>query len=276
MVRYNFDLIGAYFSQFKKLVENFGFIQGCDSIYYPNKKSIGYKHLWSFTIQDNNGNKGSFSIGLQLNCQKENERSGYIEFNPNKLMRFNQFQSFFETFMQLCMHLTLVRYDCAIDIPLPRNKVKLVRSSKCSYEYQYHENVKDGLLLNSSVTEYQGSRNKNKFTKLYDKTKESSLDYDLTRIEFTFNRDELEFKNLPKFYVYDENVIKHSLDFTSLSNTQLVLVDLLRNSEDINYYLKSLDYRLRKKIEPYLNDATLNLDFDLIKSVRDLALYFEI
>lgn len=262
------------------------FVLGCSVTYFPNRKSLGYTDLWQLCIEHNDGEKCSFSIGRQLNFLKENSHCGFIEFNPNKCMQFFEFQSFFEAFMQLCTSFDLVRYDCAIDLPIPRKQVKMIRTSRCNYEYlcqspkddkELNKTDKEGLLLNTSVTEYQGRRNKNKFTKLYDKTKESKLDYDLTRIEFTFDRAEVEFKNLPQFYIYDFKVISHSNeDFAKLSQNDLVFVDLLRNSEDINYYLKNLTYRFRKKIEPFLNDLTFVPDYEKIKSVRDLALYFEI
>lgn len=131
-----------------------------------------------------------------------------------------------------------------------------------------------GQVLNKSVTEYQGRRNCNKFTKLYDKKAESHLDYDLTRIEFTFDRNEISFENLPQFVVYDHNVI-NNFDLSKISASDLVLIDLLRNSPELNYYLKNLPYKKRKKIEPYLGDLVLNINIDLIMSVRDLALSFE-
>lgn len=192
-------------------------------------------------------------------------------------MHFHEFTSFFEKFCQFCLELELVRYDCAIDIPLPREKIKMLRTGKSNYEYQYHETKEktSGVVVKSSVTEYQGRRNHNKFCKLYDKRAESKLDYDLSRVEFTFSRDELEFKNLPQFFVYDSKIIKE-LDFTKLTQNDLVFVDLMRNSEDKNMYLKNLTYRFRKKIEPFLNDYCFTPNIETIKQVRDLALYFEI
>lgn len=74
--------------------------------------------------------------------------------------------------------------------------------------------------------------------------------------------------------MYDDHVI-NDYDFSSLSDNDLVLIDLLRQSPEINYYLKSLSRRKRKKIEPYLNDLVLNIDTNLLLSVRELALSYE-
>lgn len=272
MVRYNFHIFSG--SNLFDFIRRFGFESGVELKYTLNSKSVGYKHFWNIKISDDNITC-SFAIGMELNYIAENRNSGFIEFNPNKCMPCYLFEAFWNSFCSYCNIIELVRYDVAIDIPLPRSKVKMIRSSKCSYEYQYHDG-KDGLILNSSVTEYQGKRNSNKFTKLYDKTKESHLDYDLTRIEYTFTREEKQFKNLPKFYVYDPNQINFDLDYNSISSTQMVLIDLLRNSEDINYYLKNLPYRIKKKIEPYLCDSIFQLDLNLLKNVRDLAISFEL
>lgn len=275
MVRYNYQIFSQNLDDFFKLLSRFELYEpSCVFTYFPNKKSIGYADLWTLSFENQEGEKGVVSLGRQLNFLKENANSGFIEFNPNKCMSFAAFQKFFEEFSQLCINLELVRYDCAIDIPVKRNSIKMIRSSRCNYEYLVQDK-KEGLVLNSSVTEYQGRRNKNKFTKLYDKTKESHLDYDLSRIEFTFDRNELEFKNLPQFYVYDNKIIK-DINLNKLSQNELVFVDLMRNSEDKNYYLKNITYRFKKKIEPYINDATFEPNWETVKNVRDLALYFEI
>lgn len=272
MVRYNFELNEKSSDKFSKFINEFNLINGCNVKFFPSKSGIGYKYLYNITIE-NNDYKCSFAIGFGLNSKSENMNRGFIEFNPNKCFMLSQFEQFFFQFTELCCCFELVRYDCAIDIPLPRNKVKLIRNYHCNYEYLI-ESSKAGQILNKSVTEYQGRRNCNKFTKLYDKTAESHLDYDLTRIEFTFDRKETSFENLPKFFVYDPKII-NNFDFSSLTNNDIVLVDLLRNSPELNYYLKNLSRRKRKKIEPYLSDLVLQLNNDLLMSVRDLALSFE-
>ena len=170
--------------------------------------------------------------------------------------------------------LKLVRYDVAIDIPYKRDFVKLIRNNRSNYQY-LTDFDKKGTILARSVTEYQGRRNHNKFTKLYDKTKESNLDYDLTRLEITFDRKEDLFQNLSKINI---TCLDNNLDYSCLNDTNLVLIDLLRNcnEEDFNFYLKRLPLFMRKKIEPYLYDTTLAIDIPTINNVKTLALGFEI
>lgn len=134
MVRYNFELIENGVEKFSKFINNYNMIYGCNVKFFPSKSGIGYKYLYNVTIEDNN-NKCSFAIGFGLNSKSQNMNSGFIEFNPNKCFVIAQFEKFFFEFSELCCSFKLVRYDCAIDIPVSRNKVKLLRNYRCNYEY---------------------------------------------------------------------------------------------------------------------------------------------
>lgn len=192
--------------------------------------------------------------------------SGFIEFNPNKCFQIKKFKTYFDKIISYCYFIDLVRYDLAIDIPFKRNTIKMIKSSKCVYEFK-NIIIKDGIIINNSFTEYQGRRNKNKFTKLYDKTAESKLNYDLTRIEFTFDKKETEYKNLPKFLYVGEN-----RQFNYKDN---LLIDLLINCDNINYYLRKLNYKQRKRIEPYLKEHYITFDYVIFQKIREKALSFE-
>ena len=140
MIRLNFSVYSKDFEKFKKLIDLFQLKPGCDARYFPSHKSVGYKHMWNFTIETSDGQKGSFAMGLQLNDKIENYNCGFIEFNPNKLMHLNEFYSFFSQLRQFCSLIEVIRYDLAIDVPLPRERVKMVRTRNSSYEYLVEEN----------------------------------------------------------------------------------------------------------------------------------------
>lgn len=271
MIRLNFNFINSV--SFDNLINSY-YLKSGFSIRCYISRGVGYHYLYAINIENQDGDKCSFSIGVGLNCLTENNKSGYIEFNPNKCFQLIDFIDFFNKFYDLLRSCKLVRYDLAIDIPVSRNKIKMIRNSRCNYKYLVSKDDWVSTDLNYSKTEYQGRRNHNKFTKLYDKKAESHLPYDLSRIEITFNRNEIEYKNLPEFYLYHSSII-NDLDFSILSSTELVLVDLLRNSEDIDYYLANIGYRLRKKIKPFLSDYVLKFDFDIFRKIRILALQFE-
>ena len=265
MIRINFELNDELNNSFSELINNFDFNDGCSLTRYISKSGLGYHYLYNLKIQ-NDTDKCSFSIGTGLLCKKENENKGFIEFNPNKCFKLPFFNKFFNELKKICYSFKIKRYDVAIDIPIKRDLVKMLKSSKCNYEL-LHIYKSEGTYINNSITEYQGRRNHNKFTKLYDKTKESNLDYDLTRIEFTFDRNEVAFINLPNFYI-----TKNDLDLT---NKDTILISLLLNSVDTNFFLKKLNYRTRKRLEPYLIKNYISIDIILILCLRDKVLSFE-
>ena len=54
-----------------------------------------------------------------------------------------------------------------------------------------------------------------------------------------------------------------------------LLIDLLINCDNINYYLRKLNYKQRKRIEPYLKEHYINFDYVIFKKIREKALSFE-
>lgn len=270
MIRLNFEFKNNLINSFTKLLQDYNILYNLDIKTYIGR-GVGYHYLYNIKLN----NEFSFAIGLELNCKSENKNKGFIEFNPNKCLINEIFSKFWEEFKKLCFEIKLKRYDCAIDILIKREYVKLIRNFKCNYEYLYITDEDNGSILNRSVTEYQGRRNHNKFTKLYNKTAESKLDYDLTRIEFTFDREEVNFENLPLFFIYHQNII-NELYNNNFNQRDFVLIDLLRNSDDINFYLKRLNYRYREKIKPALYDYILHFEKDNLINIRNLALSFEL
>lgn len=276
MIRLNFEFLNSINDDsFSDLIIKYETLHLVEVKRFYSKSGLGYKYLYNFNFNEDN-NSCSFAIGIGLNCLSENNNRGFIEFNPNKCYQISYFKTFLNDLVNLCYEFKLIRYDVALDIPLSRNKIKMVKNSRCNYEYIYSEdhNITDGQILNRSITEYQGRRNKNKFCKLYDKTRESKLNYDLTRIEFTFDRDEIEFSNLPKFILYDIHLNPH-VDMTLYNSKDLVIADLLRSTDDLNFYLNRLNYRYKMKIMPLLSDYDLKIDINCIKCIRDLALSYE-
>lgn len=231
-----------------------------------------YHYLYKVKLFDEE-NSCSLSFGFGLLSKSENRNSGFIEFNPNKCYQVPIFEEFINHFFDFCKSVKLVRYDLAIDIPCRRDQIKMLKTSNHKYESITSYSI-SGEVINKSVTEYQGVRSHNKFTKLYDKGIESDLGYNLTRIEFTFDRDEIVFNGLPSFFLYDQKIIPN-FDFSKLSSTDLVLVDLLRNSDDLNFYIRNLPRSKVSKIKDLLYDYKLELDKSLFLKVRDVALQFE-
>lgn len=225
--------------------------------YYSSFHPFRYRHLWTISLVDT---ACSFTVGLNIG---NNPNIGFIEYNPNKCERYQRFVELRNKIMVYAFEANLVRYDCAIDIPLRRENCKLVRERGKNYEY---------FIKLDGVTEYLGRRNSNGFIKLYDKTEESKLDYDLTRLELTLDAKTDPLKIFPTVLLYDEQY-QMILDDT-LSSTQIVLIELLRQCENPSQYLNRLHKDVKKKIAPYLADKVLSPDINCLLSVRKLALSY--
>lgn len=262
MIRLNFDL-GEHLECFIKYMNSLGgYDLRYDIKYYPNYSQYKYRHLWS--VKDV-VEECSWSIGTDLGKNSESKSKGFIEFNPNKCWNIPTFMEFWE---KLCdctfCERALVRYDLAIDLPIKRHLAKLIRVGRSRY----------GLISeDDGITEYLGTRNHSGFIKVYDKTIESGLDYDLTRVEITLGRDDNAMDKCPDIWLYDEQISINALD--GLSSTQKALVIALRQIETPNMVLNQLCHEMRKKIEPYVRDKTLNLDITCVNQVRQFALSFE-
>lgn len=267
MVRLNFDS-GLDTKQLVGYINSIAIVNtSCEVIYYPSYQQFKYRHLWE--IKDLSGNDSiSWSLGLDLGRNADDKSKGFIEFNPNKCENSKLFKEFMQVF-NLCTVAAreLVRYDMAIDIPLTRSLCKLIRKGKCGYDWK----VKD-----DGVTEYLGQRNNHGRIKLYDKTIESKLDVPLTRLELTISKEHSASEIFPTVWLYDsiQGDFKSEM-LNSLSDSQIVLVKLLRSVENPNEYLRSLNRHTKQKIEPYLSDRVLLLDEFSAFLVKEQALGYE-
>lgn len=205
----------------------------------------------------------SFVMAIGFNGSRADRNKGFIEFNPNKCKGV-MFDKIFNKLRDYIVSSDVVRYDLAIDIPVQRYLVRLAKDNR---NYQY-------ICSRESETEYLGVRNKAGFTKLYDKTKESDLDYDLTRLEITCELATLAESregitdvskvNFPNVSVLYE---QEGLVFDKLTPTDRVLIQLLKGVDNPVMYVKQLRYDKRKKIEPYLWERTIQLDITALKEI---------
>lgn len=228
--------------------------------YFKSYSNFTYRHLW--TIYSPYEDNVSFTVGLDLGNQQQN--IGFVEFNPNKVELRDKAKSILHTVLNFAIIKELKRYDLAIDIMCKRSEAHIIRQGKRRYTK---------ILENDGLTEYLGVHNTEGFVKLYDKTKESDLqDEILTRLEITLLKHTDASRVFPVVTLGDDDI---SLCLTGLTETDRVLIDLLRNNEDKGYYLQRLGYVKRKKIEPYLLSTTLSLDKNCSYHVKQLALAYE-
>lgn len=229
--------------------------------YYQSFNAYSYRHLWSICapIDDD----VSFALGLDKGGSADSRSKGFIEFNPNKVETSELLSDMLHKILDYAVTKDLVRYDLAIDIPIDRSLARLEKYRRKGYQF-----IDSG----NGVTEYSGQRNHNGYIKLYDKTKESGLDDIITRLEITLDKGADIEKYFPTVRIQSEQL---SLDVSDLCDSDKVLVSLLRDSDNPQFYLSSLPYRKRKKIEPYLADTTLSLDKKTALNIKTFALSYE-
>lgn len=158
--------------------------------------------------------------------------------NPNKHDGTPLMDSVVQYIRDNCKDGYLVRYDYAIDIKCSLTDVVVLGSRKEKGLYK--------------GTRYLGQRHKHGYCKIYDKQLEQHLDTELTRIEYTFCSD-----NIP---VFDDILIRAPVSSQNgrepLSQQARLYLDMLQEIDALGgnteSYMQRINYRTRKKIEPYL------------------------
>lgn len=246
--------------------------------YYESFKDFSYRHLFVF------GTKGhSFSLGVGFNgSSSDDSLKGMLDFNPNKILGdvyygegfvkslHNPFSLEDMTFSSFCdrvkqlfldvwkilqkylLHAYLKRYDFAMDIPLLRADVQLLKDSR-KYS-QFYKSVQD-------FTEYLGNVDSVGRVKVYNKQLESGLNYPLTRVEITL--DSLD---------YDEMACKfpqiYTRDMIDLESDK-ILVQLLRKtpSSDLDFYFRQMTRPTKNKYKAILLQKQIEIPKDIFEKV---------
>jgi len=261
------------------------------SDYFSSLKDFQYRHLFRFGI------KGcSFVIGFSLNgLDSESMRKGFIEFNPNKVLttitlddgvldshgflklrksdscpfccvddctdnyvdtRDLVRECFIEVFNLIinnyAIHARIKRFDLAIDVAISRDNVQLFKDKR---KYTQYMNSKYDL------TEYLGSGSTGGRVKVYNKTLESMLDYDLTRVEIT--SDVLEYFDFMKYF---PRVRIAGKAYSSATTILLEMLELIPLDERNRIYCK-LSANTKKKYREMLEGQYLDLSCNVFDKI---------
>lgn len=227
--------------------------------------NFGYKKYRNLIVIE--VGESTVSIGIGLNGSKEDNLKGFIEFNPNKV--FPEWLEEFWFIRSCCSDVKCKKFDIAIDIPLARRFVHLLKDSRL---YETSQKSKD------DFTEYLGRRNQPGRVKLYNKTIESGLEDDLTRLEIT---SELSLNDLlshvPKVEIVEDfhQLTLDEMEYYGLKDNDIVLVDLLNelDYEAKQRYFKRLTYHIRKKIEPFVfgRYKRFDVNVDICRAIIELV-----
>ncbi len=244
MIRFKFELNKYYQDELYLIIKEIGTYE-----YFASNKSFHYRELYKIKSEDL---LYSFSLGIGFNGMKSEDRKlCFVEFNPNKLYDCRALSRIL-CFLNSRVNLDLVLYDIAIDIPYNKKFVSLVKDKRMYKKFCYDCEGKN-------TTEYLGTTADAGRVKLYNKTIESNLNYDLTRLELTTNYTDylIVEKQLPKLLVFGD------LDFLSiikLSKSDYVLLQLLWLCDDPSYYFKQLGRDKQEKIKPFVS-SNFSLNF---------------
>lgn len=233
----------------------------------------------SYEVFDIDGNKdiAKCAIGYCFNGYtktddfgQENEFKGYIDFNPNKLGSNERFLTDYAYIKQCSEVFKIPRCDIALDIRTARRYVAVRKDQR---KYSLEKFSEDNL------TEYLGVRNNPGRVKIYNKTLESKLDYDLTRIEVTTEPYALEYlQHFPK--VLDFSIpIQRDINIANLTPTDLALLKSLDSlmSYDCQQALLIFDdlpYRKKQKLEPFFLPESLAVPDFVELSLSSTSLLF--
>lgn len=219
-----------------------------------SNKLAGYRNWWVFSFDE----VGTINVGAGWNSPsgKVEANRGYIEFNPNKTD--GQARELLDRISGEYVRVRANRYDLAIDCPIRRDSVRLIRDQRV-YE----------CVIGDSMTEYLGQRSKPGRVKVYDKEKEAGLSFPLTRIELTCDAewgvDEV-VKQLPACYAYGNN------EFDTLQRSTRVVAlmgQAMESKGDIfEPWLEMLNPHTRSKIRKALrNEVAISYSKECIEAM---------
>lgn len=236
--------------------------------HYENRKNLSFFHNFSFELVDGMiGEHNTFWLGFGFNRFGTIDWTHWkIEFNPNKVLPCDFTDELFGFLISNSYDLSLKEFDVAVDFPLSRDLFSMSVNNGRKYS----------LILNSEQdkTEYSGTRHTNGFTKIYNKTLESKLDTDITRVEFTFT--DINYNSvvvgLPDIFITD--FIQLKIDgLGELNDTEkFILHTLIQSPERINELGRYMRSKMKNILDNYLYSYSINeKDFrgciDILKSI---------
>ena len=251
-------------NDFELLLRSLPFKYEADTDFWESHKIGRYRGNYTVKLSD----KNSFYIGIALNGVKTEWGKCRVEFNPNKVAH-HQVLLYILGWLNSHtrpMHRSIRRFDLAVDIPISRSDVRLLKDRRIYSERRYGE----------EWTEYLGAKSSSVGRcKLYNKTIESKLSYPLTRLELTLN-PEIGYDKQPwpsVYYIDNQQVQLYEL--SRLNDTQRFILNALLSGFGS---LTDLGRKQRDTLKPYMDNYIKWVSissYDYTKILRQLELYLE-
>lgn len=196
------------------LLDNLPIRYAVSVTYWYSGKIGSFKEQFRIEAQDGS----SFWLGCILNSRKPINRVR-LDFNPNKVGQHTAFQDVLTFLIQRTRpaHRIIKRYDLAVDIPIARNDVFLVKDNRVYLERRHGQ----------EWTQYLGAQASHVGrVKLYNKQIEARLDYPLTRLEMTLD-PATPFEKIKFPTVYYIQTMQISMEEQKITNTERFIVGAL-------------------------------------------------
>lgn len=197
----------------------------------------------------------SFFLGVGLNTGGLPNNTARVEFNPNKVGSSWELAVVYNACWNISGgQLTIKQYDLAIDYPIPREDLRLIKDARL-----YEERCRS----DADRTQYLGQRNQPGRCKLYNKQLEQGLAEPLTRLEMTVafeeSAPEMVRRQMPQV-VSVAGVVQTEMELPRLTDTDLfILTTLAREPERI----RELGRRKRETLRPWLDVVNQPMRFDV-------------
>lgn len=222
-----------------------------------------FRENYTLKFQD----KTSFWVGVGLNANKPLWGRSRMEFNPNKVAAHKVFLEMLKWFNihSLRMNAIIKRFDLAIDIPIERLSVRLLKDRRVYTERRHGQ----------EWTEYLGKSATVGRVKLYNKTVEAGLDYPLTRLELTLDPT-TPFQEIPWPPVY--YIVNRQMDMEELRVTdteRFVLGALLEGYGSVTELGRKTRAKMGKMMTHYVGWVSIShQDYNVILSHLQLFLNY--
>ncbi|MBP3931515.1 MAG: hypothetical protein J6D47_18375, partial [Peptostreptococcaceae bacterium] len=209
--------------------------------------------------------KCKFWIGSSHNSRKSSDHVDFvIEYNPNKCNGSALLDYVMNHIFKNNRHVEVKSLDVAIDIPI--NILDLSYSVKGNMNRRIFDNGSD------DKTYYFRKGKSNGAIKIYNKKRESNLDFELTRYEITLNPN----RSIDTMYSYEvprelfisvRNVSSFQMPVGLSGTDKILLLACMEHPE----YVKDLSRDKRKKIEQLLaENCSIDFNYETInKTIKD-------
>lgn len=224
--------------------------------YYQKYSIKEYRHNFNFEDYNIWGEKCSFWLGVHHNSKSvcSDTIDVVVEYNPNKCVGAFLLDYILDKFFRNNPHVQVRKIDVAVDIPVNILRVKPIKDRR------------DMTIIDKGSdnrTYYVGAPGSDGRIKIYNKSRESKLSYDLTRYEITIC-PKFDIDSMVKGYKFDSGYL---LDIVALDCLQMDFD--MKGQDYLNLFacmdnpglLSLLDKRKAKKIKDMLSSIG-SVEFD--------------